>query len=223
VGTDDKMPSEKPVHALPGTHELVVATAVRHASAGRRALDLGAGSGALAERLQEAGFDVTAADVENYFELDSEFLQIDLNDTAFDRLLRPGFDLITSVEVIEHLENPTGFLRCIERLLKPDGVAIITSPNVENVAARIRYFLNGDIRAMDKTAPNHITPIHRDLFLRQTAPRAGLRVVERCEYPRGDFPLTGRRYFVPLFWAVMPFMKGPALTGDSNVFVLKKP
>jgi 2-polyprenyl-3-methyl-5-hydroxy-6-metoxy-1,4-benzoquinol methylase len=131
--------------------------------------------------------------------------------------------LITSVEVIEHLENPTGFLRCIERLLKPDGVVVITSPNVENVAARVRYFLNGEIRAMDKTAPNHITPIHRDLFVRRTVPRAGLAVVEHFVHPQGNFPLTGRRYFVPLFWGLMPFMKGRALTGDSNVFVLKKP
>ena len=185
-------------------------------------MDLGAGSGALAERLQGAGFHVTAADVNSYFELDSEFLQIDLNDPTFDRRFDPGFDLITSVEVIEHLENPTGFLRCIERLLKPDGVVILTTPNVENVAARIKYFLRGEIRAMDKGAPEHITPIHLDLFVRQVIPRTGLNLVEHFVHPQGNFPLTGRRYFVPLFWAVMPFVKGPALTGDSNVFVLKK-
>jgi len=211
MGTGTTKQAEKLVRALPGTHELVVATALRHASPGRRALDLGAGSGALAERLQGAGFHVTAADVENYFGLDSEFLQLDLNDPTFDRRLDAGFDLITCVEVIEHLENPTGFLRCIERLLKPDGVAILTTPNVENVAARIKYFLRGEIRAMDKTAPEHIT-----------IPRTGLKLVEHFVHPKGDFPLTGRKYFVPLFWAVMPFVKGPALTGDCHVFVLKK-
>jgi len=129
---------ERTVRALPGTHKLVVATALRHAGPGRRALDLGAGSGALAERLQDAGFRVIAADIDKYFELGSEFHQIDLNDPTFDRRFDPGFDVITSVEVIEHLENPTAFLRSIERLLKPNGVAILTTPNVENVAARIK-------------------------------------------------------------------------------------
>ena len=222
MGTGNTKQSERTVRAVPGTHELVVATALRHTPHGGRALDLGAGSGALTERLQGAGFHVTAADVTNYFELDSEFLQIDLNDPTFDRHFDPGFDLITSVEVIEHLENPTGFLRCIERLLKPDGVVIVTTPNVENVAARIKYFWRGEIRTMDKAAPEHITPIHLDLFVRQVIPRTGLRLVEHFVHPRGDFPLTGRRYFIPLFWAVMPFVKGVALTGDSNVFVLRK-
>jgi 2-polyprenyl-3-methyl-5-hydroxy-6-metoxy-1,4-benzoquinol methylase len=34
------------------------------------------------------------------------------------------FDLIASVEVIEHLEYPTAFLRIIARPLKTNGVAI---------------------------------------------------------------------------------------------------
>lgn len=215
-------PSARFVRALPGTHELVVETALRYASAGGRALDLGAGTGALAERLQGAGFHVTAADIDNYFELDSEFIQIDLNDPNFDRSLGSGFDLVASVEVIEHLENPTAYLRGIQRLLKPGGVAILTTPNVENVAARIKYFLRGEIRAMDKSAPEHITPIHLDLFMRQVVPRTGLELVEHFVHPKGDFPLTGRRYFVPLFWMVVPFVKGPALTGDCHVFVLKR-
>jgi len=60
------------------------------------------------------------------------------------------------------------------------------------------------------------------LFTRQVVPRTGLQLVEHFVHPKGDFPLTGRRYFVPLFWMVIPFVKGPALTGDCHVFVLKK-
>ena len=53
--------SSRLVRALPGTHELVVRTALRFVPPGSRALDLGAGSGALAEHLQFAGLQVTAA------------------------------------------------------------------------------------------------------------------------------------------------------------------
>jgi len=213
---------ERLVRALPGTHELIVETALRYVSPSGRALELGAGSGALTERIQAAGFQVTAADIKNYFELNSEFVELDFDDPSFDRRLVPGFDLITSVEVIEHLENPSAFLRSIERLLKPSGIAILTTPNVENIPGRLKFFLTGEVRAMDKRSSEHITPIHLDLFVRQLLPRSGLILVENFVHPRGGFPLTGRRYFVPLFWIIMPFVKGPTLTGDCHVFILRK-
>ena len=210
------------VRALPGTHEMVVQTALRFVRDASSALDLGAGSGALAEHLQLAGLEVTSADISNYFELNSEFIQIDMNEPDFDRVISREYDLVTSVEVIEHLENPTAFLRSIHRLLKPNGIAILTTPNIENIPARLRFFLNGDVRAMDKNAPEHITPIHLDLFLRQIVPRTGFVLIEHKVYPEGDFPLTARNYLVPFFSLFKSVMKGTALTGDSHVFVLKK-
>lgn len=210
------------VRALDGTHERVVETALRHVSPGARALELGAGSGALTERLQAAGLRVTAADIANYFELDTEFVKLDFNDPGFDRTLSSEFDLITSVEVIEHLENPTAFLRSICRLLKANGVAILTTPNVENVPARLKFLLRGEVRAMDKNAPEHVTPIHLDLFFRQIVPRSGLTLVDHFVHPKNDFPLTGRRYLVPFLRMLVPFLKGPALTGDCHFLVLKR-
>ena len=211
------------VRALDGTHERVVKTALRYVSPGARALDLGAGSGALAERLQAAGLRVTAADISNYFELNTEFVQLDFNDPGFDRTVASEFDLITSVEVIEHLENPTAFLRSIFRLLKPNGVAILTTPNVENVPARLKFLRRGEVRAMDKNAPEHVTPIHLDLFFRQIVPRSGLTLADHFVHPKNDFPLTGRRYLVPFLRMFVPFLKGPALTGDCHFLVLKRP
>ena len=210
------------VRALDGTHERVVETALRYVTPGARVLDLGAGSGALAERLQAERFGVTAADIKNYFELNTEFVELDFNDPAFDQKLSVEFDLITSVEVIEHLENPTAFLRSICRLLKPNGFAILTTPNVENVPARLKFLLRGEVRAMDKNAPEHVTPIHLDLFFRQIVPRSGLTLVDHFVHPKNDFPLTGRRYLVPFLRMFVPLVKGPARTGDCHFFVLKR-
>ena len=39
------------------------------------------------------------------------------------------FDLIVSVETIEHLADPRSFLHAVQRLRRPDGVVIITCPN----------------------------------------------------------------------------------------------
>lgn len=214
--------SPRPVRALHGIHERVLETVIKHVSSGGRALDLGAGSGALVERLQAAGFRVTAADIGSDFELSSEFLQLDFNSPVFDRELLSEFDLVTSIEVIEHLENPTAFLRCICRLLKPEGIAILTTPNVENVAARLKFLIGGELRAMNKNSPEHVTPIFLDLFVRKIVPASGLQLIEYFVYPKNAFPLTGRRYFVPFFRLLAPFLSGPALTGDSHFLVLKK-
>ena len=214
--------SARLVRAIDGTHERVVETALRYVSPGARALDLGAGSGALAERLQLAGFQVTAADITNYFELGTEFLQLDFNDPAFERALSGEFSLITAVEVIEHLENPSAFLRSIQKLLKADGLAILTTPNVENVPARLKFLLRGEVRAMDKNSPEHVTPIHLDLFFRQIVPPSGLSLIDHFVYPQNDFPLTGRKYLVPFLRLLVPFLKGPALTGDCHFLLLKK-
>jgi len=214
--------TERLVRALPGTHGKVVEVALRFSPAGGHALDLGAGSGALAERLQAAGFHVTAADIENYFELPTEFMKLDFNDPNFDRALAREFDLITSVEVIEHLENPTAFLRSIARLLKPGGTAILTTPNVENVPARLKFFVGGKVRAMDDFSPEHITPIYLDLFERKIVPPSGLRLVERFVHPERGFPLTARKYFVPFFRLLAPFLRGRALTGDCHFLILRR-
>jgi 2-polyprenyl-3-methyl-5-hydroxy-6-metoxy-1,4-benzoquinol methylase len=214
--------SGRVVHAIPGTHELVVRLASQLVAPGdRRALDLGAGSGALAELLQRAGFEVVAADVKNYFELMTEFVQADFDDPSFDRAFNGKFELITSVEVIEHLENPIGFLRAVRRLLKDTGIAILTTPNVDNVAARLKFFVNGKLRLMDELAPAHIMPIHFDLLVRQWLPRAGLQLVQHHVFPEGDFPLTSRRYFIPLLRFGAAFLRGPSRTGDTHILILR--
>ena len=211
-----------PVRALPGTHERVVNTALRYVPAGSVALDLGAGSGGLTERLLSAGFRVTAADVGNAFALKTDFISLDCNDPNFDRAVGSQFDLIASVEVIEHLENPTAFLRSIARLLKTNGVAILTTPNVENVPARLKFLRRGEIRAMDKFAPEHVTPIHVDLFRRKIVPVTGLTLEEHFVHPENEFPLTARSWMTPVFRLLMPLMKGPGLSGDCHFFVLRK-
>ena len=39
------------------------------------------------------------------------------------------FDLVVSLETMEHLENPELFLKEIKRVVKPDGVVILSCPN----------------------------------------------------------------------------------------------
>jgi SAM-dependent methyltransferase len=53
------------------------------------------------------------------------------------------FDAVCSIEVVEHLENIFHFSRELYRILKPGGVAIITTPNVMNINSRLKTFATG--------------------------------------------------------------------------------
>jgi len=211
------------VRSIPGLHQVVVDYAIRNVKMQALVLDLGAWSGAMAERLQDAGFQVVAGDIQKEaFQASAEFVRIDLNEPDFHKKLSGQFDLITCVEVIEHLENPIALLKNIRLLLKIGGLALITTPNVQNVAARLKFLIAGTIRTMDEKSSEHITPIFYDLFVRQYLPRAHLRLVEYSVHPEGEYPLTARRYFIPIFKCLGRFLRGPALSGDSIIFVLKR-
>lgn len=208
---------------MPGTHDLVVDLALRYTSPPGRALDLGAGTGALAERLKSLRFDVLAVDVNNEFlAVGVVYKQLDLNGNHFNLKLPHDFDVVTAIDVIEHLENPVAFLRGLKHLLANDGIAIVTTPNVENIPARLKFLLSGKLRMADELSPSHISPVFYDLFIRQYLPLAGLSLVEHQVYPKDDFPQTTRRWMVPLFKALGRVLKGRALLGDTNVFVLRR-
>jgi len=185
--------------------------------------DLGAGTGALAQRLQNAGCEVVPVELDvRGFEADIPCVPLDLNDAHFAQELGRGrFRIVTSVEVIEHLEAPINFLRNIRYLLDPQGVAILTTPNVENAPARLKFFLTARIRSMDSRGDaTHITPIFLDLLKRQYLPRAGLRLAERYSYPSDGFRLTRPQ----ISWVMRLLglcMGGEASIGDVHVLVLR--
>jgi 2-polyprenyl-3-methyl-5-hydroxy-6-metoxy-1,4-benzoquinol methylase len=56
------------------------------------------------------------------------------------------FDAINLVEVIEHIENQPQLIREIARVLKADGVVLITTPNILNILSRLRFLFTGFLR-----------------------------------------------------------------------------
>lgn len=212
------------VRAPDGLHDFVFNhVLMRFRRLGARAVDLGAGSGALVVRLRDAGWDAVGADIEaSAYEADAPFIKVDLNEADFaSRLGKGSFELVTSVEVIEHVESPIGFLRNIAQLLTPDGVAVLTTPNLDSAPARVKFLLTGTIRMMDAHSERtHITPIFWDLLTRQYLPLAGVELVEHDVFPQNGYNLT-RPGLAQAMQFASHLMGGHALQGDNHVIVLK--
>jgi 2-polyprenyl-3-methyl-5-hydroxy-6-metoxy-1,4-benzoquinol methylase len=206
-----------------GLHEFVAERVLtRYARPGIRAADLGSGPGAMAARLHSFGCEVLAVDrTAEGFEAGLPHVQLDFNRNDFaSELGLASFDLVTAVEVIEHVESPIGFLRNIGWLLTPGGVAVITTPNVDSLPARAKFLLTGKIRTMDEfSEPTHISPIFWDLLCRQLLTRAGVRLREHLLFPPSGYQLSRK----PIAWAfrmIAAAFSGDSDHGDNHILVL---
>lgn len=50
---------------------------------------------------------------------------------------RERFDLVLMADVIEHLRDPLGMLRIVERISRSGGIVMISTPNIGNAAGRL--------------------------------------------------------------------------------------
>jgi SAM-dependent methyltransferase len=71
-----------------------------------------------------------------------------------------GFDLVCSLEVVEHLEDQFRFARELFRVTKPGGRAIVSTPNVLNVNSRYRFLHSGFGVLFDPLPLSSSDPVH---------------------------------------------------------------
>jgi len=102
---------------------------------GKRALDVGCGAGLLAEPLARLGASVTGLDAAPaniavaVAHAQGQGLAIDYRATPVEQVSDSGYDLVTSMEVIEHVADPAAFVRALAAKLAPDGLMILSTPN----------------------------------------------------------------------------------------------
>jgi hypothetical protein len=97
------------------------------------------------DRLQTKG--LTPESVPAACDLFPEFFRYPVSDPInLDTTLTPEVvdHLVTaSLEVIEHIKDQFAFARELHRIVKPGGVAIVSTPNVLNLNSRVRYLHSG--------------------------------------------------------------------------------
>ena len=103
--------------------------------AGKRALDVGCGAGLLCEPLARLGAEVTGVDAaaENIVVAQAHAagsgLEIEYHHGEIGALGLAGFDLVTSMEVLEHVADKAAFVTALAGTLGPDGLMVLSTPN----------------------------------------------------------------------------------------------
>jgi SAM-dependent methyltransferase len=113
-------------------------------------LDLGAGRGHLSRRVHDLLIK-NRFSPKNLLATDFEKKIFQANEVAFKQadfnkelpFPNASFDIVYSVEVIEHLRCPYDFLDECYRILKPNGMLIISTPNTLSLNSRLKFFVTG--------------------------------------------------------------------------------
>lgn len=218
--------------AADNTHKRVaelIAESIAEPS-GKKTLDIPCGAGAFSKFLESQGFDVSALDiglVDDFLYDPARLKLADINDgIPFDD---DSFDLVVSIEGIEHLENPSFFLRECSRVIKPEGLIVLTTPNVDSFRSRRKSFFDGyqtsfnPESASTKTS-GHMHPIDM-VFFRGAAQRAGLTIdkVTINKVREGAVTRSIYNFLRPYFTRKLPReMRGEIpFFGDVVIYVLR--
>jgi SAM-dependent methyltransferase len=170
----------------------------------RSLLDYGSGGGAFLKEVRKRFPDIelTAHDENPQSKkalkgTDIQFLQ-NLDD-ADDK----KYDMVTTFQVVEHLEDPFTVLNKLKSLLNPEGVLILTVPNADGP---IRHFPN----ALTEMPPHHVSRFNKSSLLKALG-NAGYNV---------DF--VGFEPLPKILWeGYLPVMARESLSGTTRDMFVK--
>jgi SAM-dependent methyltransferase len=189
-----------------GRRRIVLALLAAHLSrregGGRRILDLGCGTGTMLAHLRRFG-EVQGVDAD---ERAVKFCRSRGEDRV--QLLRARtlpfpdhtFDLVTALDVLEHIEDDEGALQEVARVLRPGGTLLATVPAYgwmwgaqDEISHHFRRYTAGQLEKLICRArfeTERLTYFNTILFPPIAAIRVARRVWRRQSDTRSDFEMT---------------------------------
>ncbi|KAF9149513.1 Hexaprenyldihydroxybenzoate methyltransferase, mitochondrial [Linnemannia schmuckeri] len=170
-------------------------------------LDVGCGGGLLAEALARLGAKVTGLDasMENiqmariHAKKDpllngvSAPGSLEYRHQTAEQLLEQGhqFDVVCSMEVIEHVENPAGFLKVLGQLVKPEGDLILSTISRTPLSYFLTIFAAEHVMRMVPVGTHHWSK-----YINPDELHKGVEELSKCEVLNiqgiGFNPLSGQ-------------------------------
>ena len=113
--------------------------AIRRCSRGGRLLDVGCSTGYFlnAARLS---FEVSGVEPSRWArQIAREQLGLDVSAATLEEARFPDsrFDVVTIIDVIEHVCDPAGLLREVNRVSKPGGIVYLVTPYIDSLSAKL--------------------------------------------------------------------------------------
>lgn len=146
-------------------------------------LDVGCGGGRFLNRMKKRGWQVEGIDFDEQAtqRVASRYqIKTYVGDLTQCALPDNSFDAITMSQTIEHLYDPLTTLRESLRILKPGGILIMTTPNVDSIGVHeFGQFWRG------WEAPRHLHLFSVDSLQRITQ-GAGFEITQACTYSAGS-------------------------------------
>ena len=165
-----------------------------------RVLEVGCGRGAFVRRLVNLGTDVTGIELNEKAATEAQesglpvFVK-SLKDLANERA--GTFDVVCHFQVLEHVPNPSEFLKCCIQLLKPKGRLLLCVPNNDG-------FIQLDRHNLLNQPPHHITQWSAHVF--RIFPILFPLVCKRiCYEPLAEYHLD---WFINLQFSRLPKIRG---------------
>ena len=173
-----------------------VGQALKSLPRGARVLEVGSGLGYLTHALRSAGYDACGVDlsaqaVENATRTFGPWYRVE-DALAPANPNEERWDAVVLTEVLEHLDDPTGFLAGLRSRLKPNGILLVTTPN-RSYAPEWAVWTT------------ELPPVHRTWISEKGAMQLAERTGYRAELV--DFSAFSRTYFHEWWLA----RKGPSL------------
>lgn len=205
-------------------HEETALLVTQYKNGSHTLLDIACGEGALSQRLKD-----------QFPELEIDVNDLEINQIKFNRYRQKfninlngpihfsqKYDLITAIEIAEHIESPQQLLIAMEEHLNAGGKIILSTPETDSIYDRLNFLLKGRFLYFTDHhyhESGHITPIARwqmEIYCR----KAKLRILDQIAIP-WHMRFLSKALRVALMIPFLPLMKN-VHQRSINIFILEK-
>lgn len=188
----------------------------------RKVLDVGCASGLFLDAAATAGWETFGIELsprnaeiaasKGHRVFVGSLADFAVNDT------RSTYDLISCLDVIEHVERPRQFLQLLSQRLAPDGILVLSTPNYSGIVARI-------LRERDvfMTPPEHLNFFSFPGLL-SLAKHAGLSPVHKTTFgtlTRNELEQAIAKHFSFVATPLKPVLRLAIKAGFHTMNILK--
>jgi 2-polyprenyl-3-methyl-5-hydroxy-6-metoxy-1,4-benzoquinol methylase len=101
-------------------------------------LDIGAGSGILVEQAKKLGYEPEGVEPSRWLQRQATERGLTVHLGTFpNKEIQKKVDIVTLIDVIEHVSNPVELLTGVRETMQEDGIGLLVTPDLDSIAARI--------------------------------------------------------------------------------------